>query len=111
MITFSTWASLIVRGAPGRSSSLRPSSRRSTNRLRHLPTVGSDTLNWRETSLLGKPSARASTIRARIASACAVLLRHTQPCNTSGSDWLSSSTASFRPRPSPMPHSNNVTTN
>ena len=41
--TASTCSSLILLGAPGRGSSTSPSSRRVTNRDRHLPTVGSDT--------------------------------------------------------------------
>ncbi len=42
-ITDSTWSSVMVRGAPGLGSSDRPSRRRSTNRLRHLPTMASRT--------------------------------------------------------------------
>src|SRR5436305_4177027 len=38
-MTFSTWASLTLRGAPGRGSSYSPSSRASRNRERHLPTM------------------------------------------------------------------------
>ncbi len=38
--TRSTWASVIVRGAPGRGSSSRPSSRCVTKRCRHFPTIG-----------------------------------------------------------------------
>jgi hypothetical protein len=38
-ITSSTLASLIVRGRPGRGSSVKPSSRSSPKRLRHLRTV------------------------------------------------------------------------
>ena len=38
-INCSIFASPCLRGAPGRGSSSRPSSRRSKNRLRHLPTV------------------------------------------------------------------------
>ena len=37
--TCSTASSVTVRGAPGRGSSVRPSSRSRTNRARHLPTV------------------------------------------------------------------------
>src|SRR5882757_6190500 len=72
-ITRSTSASVTVRGRPGRASSYRPSTRWATNRDRHVPTVGSDTPNSRDTSLLDRPSAQASTIRARIANACAVV--------------------------------------
>ena len=38
-ITSSTFASSMVRGGPGRGSSLSPSRRRSANRTRHLATV------------------------------------------------------------------------
>ena len=38
--TCSTCSSVMVRAAPGRGSSARPSSRRATNRDRHLVTVG-----------------------------------------------------------------------
>jgi hypothetical protein len=41
--TCSICSSVIVRAAPGRGSSARPSSRRATNRDRHLVTVGRDT--------------------------------------------------------------------
>jgi hypothetical protein len=39
-ITSSTCSSVIVRGRPVRGSSVRPSSRYSANRLRHLVTIG-----------------------------------------------------------------------
>jgi len=57
-ITASTWASVIVRGAPGRGSSTSPSSRRATNRDRHLPTVGSDTPSSAATWVLVAPRSR-----------------------------------------------------
>ena len=41
-MTFSTCSSVTVRGRPGRGSSLRPSSRDSRNRDRHLPAVALD---------------------------------------------------------------------
>jgi hypothetical protein len=44
-ITSSTCSSVIVRGPPGRDSSLNLSNRRSGKRLRHLPTVGDETLS------------------------------------------------------------------
>jgi len=38
--TSSTCSAVIEAGRPGRGSSLSPSNRSSTNRARHLPTVG-----------------------------------------------------------------------
>jgi len=67
--------SSIVRGAPGLGSSRRPSTRCTTNRLRHLPTVTSTTPSFAATSLFWLPSAHARTIRALNARAWAVLRR------------------------------------
>src|SRR6266567_1709662 len=97
--TSSTLSSLIFRGAPGRSSSTRPSSRRTTNRDRHLPTVGRDTPSRPATSALDSPSAHASTIRHRNANACALLRRWDQRTNVSRSTSDSASSAFGRPRP------------
>jgi hypothetical protein len=72
-ITSSTCSSVILRGAPGRGSSARPSNRRSRNRLRHLVTVCGQTPNCAATSWLARkpPScAQPSTIRHRNARAC-----------------------------------------
>ena len=66
--TSSTWASVIVRGTPGRGSSPSPSSRFARNRARHLVTVVRLTPSRAATAILGAPSAQASTIRARSAS-------------------------------------------
>ena len=79
--TSSTWASVIVRGTPGRGSSPSPSSRRVRNRARHLVTVTRLTLNRAATAVLLRPSAQASTIRARSASPCAVFRRFAQFSN------------------------------
>src|SRR6266852_4629297 len=95
--TSSTWASVMVRGTPGRGSSLSPSSRARRKRLRHLATVARLTPSRAATAMLGPPSAQASTIRARKASPCAVLrrlaqllnVRRSAPVNTSGSSLLS----------------------
>jgi hypothetical protein len=76
--TASTCSSVIVRGAPGRGSSTSPSSRRVTNRDRHLPTVGSDTPSSAATCLLVAPVAHASTIRQRNANAWELLARRDQ---------------------------------
>ena len=64
-ITRSIWSSVIVRGAPGRGSSYKPSSRCRTNRPRHLHTVAGVTRRRRATTLLSRPSPHAKTIRAR----------------------------------------------
>ena len=74
-ITASTRASSILRGAPLRGSSCSPSTRRSTKRRRHLPTVARSRPSAAATSLFWPPSAQASTIRALRASACAVFRR------------------------------------
>jgi hypothetical protein len=63
--TCSTWASAIARGRPGRGSSARPSSRRRTNRPRHLVTVWGQMPSCSATALLVAPSAQASTILQR----------------------------------------------
>jgi hypothetical protein len=85
--TASTCSSVIVRGTPGRGSSTSPSSRRVTNRARHLPTVGSDTPSSAATCLLVAPVAHASTIRHRNANAWELLARRDQRSSV----WRSSS--------------------
>jgi hypothetical protein len=67
-ITSSTWASVMVRGTPGRGSSPSPSSRFARKRARHLLTVPRFTRSRAATAILEPPSAQASTIRARSAS-------------------------------------------
>src|SRR6476469_5880201 len=68
--TDSTCSSVIVRGPPGRGSSTKPSSRRSTNRRRQTPTVCGQTPTSAATCLLGLPAAQPNTIRHRCANAC-----------------------------------------
>lgn len=68
-------SSPMVRGAPGRGSSCKPSSPRSRNRLRHLPTVSRVVLSLLATATSESPPAHAKTMRARSASACAVFAR------------------------------------
>src|SRR3954469_20536378 len=63
--TSSTRASVIVRGAPGRGSSVSPSRRSSRKRFRHLPTVTVLMRSRAATALLSSPSAQARTILAR----------------------------------------------
>ena len=55
-------------GRPGRGSSIRPATRRATNRERHLRTVSALTLRSVATRAFGTPAAHARTIRARSAS-------------------------------------------
>ena len=76
--TRSTSASEIVRGAPGLGSSARPSSLRSTNRRRQVPTVAVQTRRRAATLLLSRPSAQARTIRARVARRWVLLGREAQ---------------------------------
>jgi hypothetical protein len=73
--TSSTLSSKIDGGRPGRGSSSSPSHRRARNRLRHLLTVLSSTRKSAATCLFEPPSAQASTILARNASAWLVLAR------------------------------------
>src|SRR3954452_23720156 len=76
--TSSTRASVILRGAPGRGSSVSPSRRSSRKRLRHLPTVTVLTRSWVATALLSRPSAQARTILARVARRWVLLGREAQ---------------------------------
>ncbi len=76
--TRSISASLKRRGAPGRGSSSKPSSRSSMNRLRHLPTVCLVQPSWAATSVLLLPAAAGEIARERCAGACAEVRRRTQ---------------------------------
>ncbi len=73
VMTSWTWASVTVRGRPGRGSSTSPSNRSAANRFRHFATVGSDTPT---------PAAHASTVLDRCVSACDVFGRRTQLSST-----------------------------
>jgi hypothetical protein len=66
--TRSTAASVTVRGAPGRGSSTRPSSRLATNRFLQVPTVAAHTFSRAATVVLFGSSAQARTMPARRAS-------------------------------------------
>jgi len=79
--TCSTCSSVIFRGTPGRGSSTKPFKRRSTNRDRHLPTIGRDTPNRAATSVLDNPSAHTNTIRHRNAKPCALFRRRDHDSN------------------------------
>ena len=98
VITCSTWVSVIVRGRPGRGSSDRPSSRWRTNRPRHLVTVWGQIPSCSATALFVAPSAQASTIRARKASAWALVRRRAQRSRVCRSSSVSTSGALGRPR-------------
>ena len=75
VITSSTLSSRIDGGRPGRGSSVSPSHRRAANRRRHLLTVAGSTRRSAATCLFVIPSAHASTILARSASAWLLLAR------------------------------------
>src|SRR5438445_7690138 len=94
---FSTAASLILRGAPGRGSSRSPSTPLRMNRERQRPTVRRDIPRRLATSLLFPPSAHDRMMRAREASACAVLRRRTQRSSSARCSALTINAAFGRP--------------
>jgi len=96
-MTRSTSASPIVRGAPGRGSSSSPSRRPARNRRRHLPTVGSVISSAAAMSLFERPSAAARTMRARTASAWAVVGRRVHSVSLACSSTVNVSSPSGRP--------------
>src|SRR6266540_6178918 len=71
-------SSPILRGAPGRGSSSRPSKRFPANRRRHVPTVSREIPSSSAIAQLLSPSAAKSTISVRIASARPILRRRTR---------------------------------
>ena len=75
VMTSSTLSSRIDGGRPGRGSSTSPSSRFAANLPRHLLTVAGSTRRSAAACLFDAPSAHASTILARSASAWLVLAR------------------------------------
>src|SRR5215213_9994399 len=95
--TASTCSTVIDGGRPGRSSSISPSSRRATKRPRHLPTVAGCTPRSAATCVFGAPSAHASTILERWASAWDDLARRDQRTSVSRSAAVSRSSAFGRP--------------
>ena len=95
--TSSTCSAVIVGLRPDRGSSTKPSNRDSTNRDRHLPTVGIETPSCAATSWFVKPVAQARTIRERNARACADFLRRTHRSSCSVSSDVNSSNAFGRP--------------
>src|SRR6267143_1967871 len=96
-ITDSTCSSVMVRAAPGRGSSDKPSSRSRTNLPRHLVTVCGQIPNRAATSLFVEPSAHASTIFDRSANACEVFARRVHRDRVSRSTSDNTSSAFGRP--------------
>ena len=70
----------------------------STNRRRHLPTVGCATRSRAATSLLDSPSAQPSTIRDRNASAWEDLRRRAHRDSVSRSSSVNTNSAFGLPR-------------
>lgn len=95
--TCSIRSSVIVRGAPGRGSSVKPSNRSLTNRARHLHTVCGHTPTSAATSLLDLPVAQHNTIRDRCASACEDFGRRAQRSNVCRSSSVNVNSATGRP--------------
>src|SRR5205807_282203 len=95
--TCSISSSVILRGAPGRGSSYRPARRSRTNRVRHLPTVAGVARSRWATPLLSWPSAHASTMRARRASAGTERDRWARDSNSRRSSLFKISGALGRP--------------
>jgi MoxR-like ATPase len=92
VITASTCSSETVRGRPGRGSSNNPSSRSVTNRDRHLRALLNAIPSRSAIAVVLNPSAAASTIRDRTASAFALFARRDQATNCARSPSESSTT-------------------
>ena len=92
-ITASTCSSATVRGRPGRGSSSKPSSRSAKNRDRHLRAVVAVMSSFAAIAVFPKPSAAASTIRDRIATAFALFARRDHANSWARSSSVSSTTA------------------
>ena len=92
VITASTCSSETVRGRPGRGSSSSPSSRSVTNRDRHLRALLNAIPSRAAIAVVLNPSAAASTIRDRIASAFALFARRDHATNWARSPSESSTT-------------------
>ena len=96
----STRASVTLRGAPGRGSSSRPSNRRRRKRLRYFSAVARPTPKVFAIAVLPSPSAAASTMRARRATAFAVFCRRASSTSLARSSSVSSMGLGFGPRTS-----------
>ncbi|MDT4972058.1 MAG: hypothetical protein QOG22_2201, partial [Pseudonocardiales bacterium] len=81
VITASTCSSATVRGRPGRGSSNRPSNRSAKNLERHLRALLSAIPSFAAIAVFPNPSAAASTIRDRTASAFALFARRAHATN------------------------------
>src|ERR1044071_1352478 len=88
VITRSTFASLTVRGAPGRGTASSPSRRLVTNRLRHFPTHCLVNRIFSATAEFVWALAHKRMIRARCAKACAVVGRRAHCSNVPRSSGL-----------------------
>ena len=97
-MTVSTCSSEIVRGAPGRGSSFKPSRRHSQKRCRHFETVPRSTPSRWATSPMVAPVALSSTIRQRRASACALVGRRDHRSSVARSSSVSTTCTVGLPR-------------
>ena len=82
-----------TRGRPGRGSSIRPSRRSTTKRLRHRRTVVIDNPNRAANTVFDSPSAAANTIRDRIARPAALVRRRAHPSNSARSSAVNTISA------------------
>jgi hypothetical protein len=89
---------LLVGDPPGRDASARPSSRRARNRERRLVTVGREMPGRLTTSALLAPSAQASTLRQRNATAWLDVARLAQRSSVVHSASVSANSGSLGPR-------------
>ena len=80
--TSAIFSSPILRGAPQRGSSSRPSKRFLTNRFRHSPAVSRERPSVAAIAQLFMPSAANSTISARTASPRAIFRRRARISNS-----------------------------
>lgn len=96
-MTASTAASEIVRGPPTRGSSYSPAKRRSTNRVRHFPTVALVVRYRRATTVFVTPSVHASTSRARNARRRFTCARFVKRTNSARSSAVTASATLGRP--------------
>src|SRR5713101_396688 len=87
----------MVRGAPTRGSSYKPSSRRSMKRVRHLPTVALEVRCRRATVVFGTASVHASTRRARNARARLTWARFVKRTNSRRSTSVTTNATLGRP--------------
>jgi hypothetical protein len=99
-----------VFGRPERGSSASPAIPCSTNRSRHLITVGRDTPTSRAVPEVPFPPATASTIRARSTWLARIDRDRTHDCNVARSSSLITSAAASMPHSQGPPPVNQLTT-